>query len=506
MSREANSTLRRISLALLALVALWCVYWSFVARHYWEDDAYIHLEFARSIANGQGFAFNGRVVAGDTAPMWVLLLVFVHAFLVKWMVAGKVLAVLGALVGFSGVYALAQRLARSLPQEDAALFPALMTVLVAASPYTCYWIFSGMEALACAGLACWAVLMATYERPTRSSFLAGCLLAGIGPLVRPEMTFLAALLAVPLLGQWRRLPRDRNPASLAAGLLLFCGPTAAWLLYSLHAFGHMLPNTNAAKRAGPHDSIARRLVSVYAVGFPLVLAGAAGAVVYVAARGRKVWRSFSGAARSIWFGAGEAMGMPAEAWIIVLWTLVVTVFYIVNRTYVQTRYVLPIAPELLVVIVAAVVTLSRSLGRTVYALALLEMLVISLVIARPFVRNKGFNCEVSADLASYIRQHLPPGSPIGTYSIGEVAFLSQYPIIDTGGITRPEALEYINDSPIVQAHWAQTVGAQYFIGIKPQEHSALVYRRPTKVVGWTIHPSRYHKTEFVELWTLRPGD
>jgi hypothetical protein len=129
-----------------------------------------------------------------------------------------------------------------------------------------------------------------------------------------------------------------------------------------------------------------------------------------------------------------------------------------------------------------------------------------MLIARPFVRNKAFNCEVYADLAKYIRQHLPPGSPVGTYSIGEIAFLSQYPIIDTGGITQPEALQYINDSPIVQARWSQTMGARYFIGIKPQAHSELVYRRPTRFVGWTIHPSRYDRTELVELWTLRPGD
>ena len=91
----AQSRPARIASALL-LVLLWCIYWFVHAWHYWEDDAYIHLEFARSLAAGRGFAFNGRVVAGDTAPLWVFLLAAMHALVPGWLVAGKVLTALGA--------------------------------------------------------------------------------------------------------------------------------------------------------------------------------------------------------------------------------------------------------------------------------------------------------------------------------------------------------------------------------------------------------------------------
>ena len=76
---EQPQAASRARYLLLLLSALWCVYWFIHAWHYWEDDAYIHLEFARNVAAGHGFAFNGRVVAGDTAPLWVLLLAGVHA-------------------------------------------------------------------------------------------------------------------------------------------------------------------------------------------------------------------------------------------------------------------------------------------------------------------------------------------------------------------------------------------------------------------------------------------
>lgn len=79
----------------LLIAALWCVAWFVHARHYWEDDAYIHLEFARSVAQGHGYEFNGHLVNGDTSSLWVILLVISHAFILDWILAGKVLTVAG---------------------------------------------------------------------------------------------------------------------------------------------------------------------------------------------------------------------------------------------------------------------------------------------------------------------------------------------------------------------------------------------------------------------------
>jgi len=39
------------------------------------DDGWIHLHFARNLAEGAGFSYNpGHPVAGSTAPLWTLLL------------------------------------------------------------------------------------------------------------------------------------------------------------------------------------------------------------------------------------------------------------------------------------------------------------------------------------------------------------------------------------------------------------------------------------------------
>ena len=490
------------SALLLAVAALWCVYWFVHAWHYWEDDAYIHLEFARSLAAGQGFAFNGHVVAGDTAPLWVFLLEAMHAVIPDWLLSGKILTIFGALFGLTGAYAFARKLAASLNPADAALFPAAMVLLIVANPYSCYWIFSGMEPFAAAGLAFFAVLAATREVPSTTSFLTACLLAGIAPLMRPEMIFLTALLALPLLAQGLRLPA--RLAVLPAGLLLLCGPTAAWSLYSLHAFGHLLPNTNAAKRAAPTDSVVHRLVSIYSVGLPLILCGLIAGLAYLALRPASVRRSLQNALASTFRRAAKPASpgtLPLAGWIFLLWAAIATVFYIVNHTFVQTRYILVTAPALTIIVVALFLAASQRTGRVVYIAALVAALAISIVTVRPFIRNKGINCQITDSFALFLRDHLPPDAPVAVYAIGQISFVSQHPIVDTGGITQPGVIPYIYSDPGLRTRWARSVGAQYEImDHQPEPGAVAVYSGNLPFVGWTFHTARYATSSPNELW------
>lgn len=503
---------------LLAASLLWCVYWFLHARGYWEDDAWIHLEFARSLAAGQGFSFNGHVVAGDTAPLWVWLLAAAHTLIPDWFVAGKVLTVFAALFGLAGIHAFARRLAHDLlPEPAARIFPSAMVLLLVANPYTCYWIFSGMETVAAAGLACWATLAATRSRATPLSFLAACLLVGIGPLLRPEMTFLAALLVLPLVGQWRRL--TATPAirffCAAVGLVLLAGPSLAWSLYSLHAFGHLLPNTNAAKRAGPNQSVLRRLVVVYLTGLPVIFVSAIAAVAYSVVNASAVVRSLHNAIASALAKNPPESGtqstqpsvsrltLPSAAWVFILWTLIATLFYIANHTYVQTRYVLATAPGTIVVIFAMVWGRWPRRVRWLYVAAILYAMTISLVVVIPSIHNKAINGQSSRELALFIHDSLPPDAPVAVYSIGQIAFQSQHPLIDTGGITRPGAIRYLNAPMEFMAEWARSEGAQYYIGTAPPLPGSIrVFMVSTPYVGWTLHSSMYAQASTVSIWKL----
>jgi hypothetical protein len=513
-----SRTARIASALLIVLTILWCVYWFVHAWHYWEDDAYIHLEFARSVANGRGFAFNGRIVAGDTAPLWVCLLAASHALIPDWLVAGKLLTDLGALLALTGAYAFARRLAASIlpPGSVAELFPAALLLLIVANPYFCYWAFSGMESVSAFGLAFFAVLAATRYCPSTATFLTASFLAGIAPLLRPEMFFLSALLILPLIGQWRRLPA--KPASLSkltalfAALFLAASPLVLWSLYSLRAFGHLLPNTNAAKRAAPADSVVLHLLSIYSAGLPLLLCGLFAGVLYLLLSPFAVSRSLRNAVTSAFqsppqpsAASPQIRTLPLAGWIFILWPLIATLFYLADHTYVQTRYILVTAPGLTVVILLFALSLSARTGRVLYLTALAAALTVSLIATRPYIRNKALNCQTTHDLALYIHDHIPPDAPVAAYSIGQLAFDSQHPILDISGITRPAAIPYLNAPPQAMVQWARSQGAQYWIGVQPTPDAVLVNSATARFIGWSLHPARYRTSYQLELWKLPPS-
>ncbi len=146
------------------------------------------------------------------------------------------------------------------------------------------------------------------------------------------------------------------------------------------------------------------------------------------------------------------------------------------------------------------------MGRAVYGLALLSGLLTSLLIAWPLIRNKDIDCELSRQLALHIHDHVPANAPVAVYSIGEIAFYSQHPIIDTGGITRPGAIPYLDDPPAL-LRWARSEGAQYYITDKsPEPGSVLVFSTQQRSLGWTLHVKSYSESSPVGLWKLPPSD
>jgi hypothetical protein len=218
--------------------------WAYFSYGYIEDDAFIHLEYARSFSSGEGFAFAGQVTNGDTSPLWVLFVSFIHLFASDWIVSAKIACAIGLLIAVSGAW----RLASDLPRETAthALLPLAAVAVTVINPYFVHWSFSGMEATAALGLSFWAIWAVFNERgdpplkpPANRPLLAASLIA-IGPVLRPELLVFAALLGSVLLWRTRNL--------LLAVIMII--PVCIWTAYAIHAFGTLIPNTNAAKRGG----------------------------------------------------------------------------------------------------------------------------------------------------------------------------------------------------------------------------------------------------------------
>ena len=448
-----------LAVALLALSTVIVVLWFLAARGYWEDDAYIHLEFARSLA------------------------------------AGKALTACAAVFALSGAFVYARTLVRhALAPQATNLFAATMVLVFVTLPYFGYWAFSGMEALAAAGLACWGAAALATKPITPARLALAALAAGLAPLLRPEMAFFTVLLGLVLLQRWSKMP-DRSLSVLAAALLLACAPGLAWGMYAVRTFGSLLPNTNAAKRAAPGDSVLSRLVHTYAFGFPVVLLGL---LFIVACLLWSVLRR-SRISTSLW------SSLPSGGWLLFVWTAINCIFYVANHTFVQTRYLFVTAPVLTLALLALLANRWPRAYRSLLAFALVYGTWMSVMATRPLVRNKVRIDAIYAELAAQLRA-LPPDAPVATYSIGEAAFLGEHPLVDIGGITRPGAIPYLWDAgDDRRTAWIYTQGAQYeIIDHAPLPGATLLWSHNVPLTGWYFHPGMYGRTEGLQLWKLPP--
>ena len=195
------------------------------------DDSWIHLQFARNLAEGRGFSYNpGVPVSGSTAPLWTLALGATFAAFGSHPVLAKVLGTAGTL----GTAWLAGRLALIWAgRPDVAV---LASVLVALAGPMVWGALSGME-VALAGLL---VMAALVLHARGRAWVAGGAL-GLAAVARPE-----AVLLLPLF--WLAGPRTGQRALAWGGPVAGC--LAPWVAFNLVTTGTPLPATAAAKIEG----------------------------------------------------------------------------------------------------------------------------------------------------------------------------------------------------------------------------------------------------------------
>jgi arabinofuranosyltransferase len=195
------------------------------------DDSWIHFQFARNLAEGQGFSYNpGVPVAGSTAPLWTLLLGGLFA------VAGShphLAKVLGAAAALGAALAAARLALAWTGDRGAALLAGVLTAL---SGPLLWGALSGMEVSLAALLVTGGLLAHTQGRDG-----AAAALLALAVLARPECVLVFTLV-------WAAGPLTRRR------LALFTGCAAAvvgpWVAFNVATTGTPLPATAAAKIEG----------------------------------------------------------------------------------------------------------------------------------------------------------------------------------------------------------------------------------------------------------------
>jgi hypothetical protein len=213
------------------------------------DDAFIHLQYARRLAEGHFFSFvpGEGYSSGATSPLWPVLLAPFHALGLRGVTLLDAAWAFGTLA-HAAVAVETYRLASRLAGRAAAAGAALMCLLFGAFAW---FAWSGMETVPFA----WALMRAARvsaefcepaprpraecRRPTEAGLLA---MAAIAPLLRPEGVIASVIVATALAVR----PRKGSRARRLLALLALAGPLIVPFIH-LAFTGHAAASTTIVK-------------------------------------------------------------------------------------------------------------------------------------------------------------------------------------------------------------------------------------------------------------------
>lgn len=419
------------------------------------DDSWIHLAFARNLAEGHGLALHPDAgpVGGSTAPLWTALTalgVVAAPADIPWMVLLGVLCHLG---GLGATWLLARELGL-----DRGL-AALATSLALATGWLTWSALSGMEIPLFILLSVGGTVLHLRERAATHRSPLSLAVLGLSVLARPEGLLLVVLASGDRLLRFRRRddgalawrpPGGPELAELARGLGLAALAVAPVALFYTWIGGSPLPSTLGAKTAGQglHLPVLRDLHAAAGVFFRaqpwMTVLAAAGAVTLVRRLGTPRDR---GLLPALWLAGlplaysclGGAGGSPLLG----------------NFG----RYLFPLFPVLVVLGTLGLEPFARALGagsgpapgrriggstvRGALALAALVLLFAPTVVdcartATLYARNVADVEAGDVRFARWLAERLPEQAVVATMDVGALSAILPNRIVDLAGIGDPE--------------------------------------------------------------------
>jgi hypothetical protein len=397
------------------------------------DDSWIHLHFARNLAEGAGFAYNpGTPVAGSTAPLWTLLLAGGARVAGASLAMAKTLGVAAAL----GAACLLRRAALAWGAPPATALAAGIALLWS-GPFA-WGALSGMEVTLAALLVAGSLLALARDRPGWTAVLGA-----LATLARPEASVLLPLLAVA------RRPTLRRLALFAAIVVVALLPFVAFCLATT---GTPFPATAAAKVEG----------------------GLLGRLVGVREAARVTWLERPGAFGGEWLEwlwhthpllplalpaialawrrAGRALGIAGLVLLAHPLAMALLAPYR-GPAFQEGRYSIHLLPVGLLMLAVALGPWRRppapsrkAMGALAASVARVVYLAAALVALAPAADRYAWGVQninaMQVHLGRWADAHVPREATLAVNDIGAIAYVSRRRVLDLMGLVTPEIRPY----------------------------------------------------------------
>lgn len=392
------------------------------------DDAWIHLTYARNLAEHGEWAFRlGQHSAGSTAPLWTGLLSigfliglapYVWTYLLGW-----------AVLTLVGVYG--EHVTRKLVVSYTSRIPWAGLFFIFAWHLT-WSAVSGMETLL-HGLIILIVLGELIRGSRR--YLSLGVLAGLSIWVRPDgLTLLGPILFTALLSEtsWHQRSQAIGKTLLGFGALFF-----PYLLFNLALSGNPMPNTFYAKQAEYEafwlsktflDRIAEYIWPILASPFLALIPGA------------------------VWWLAKSVRSRNWGSLTSLLWVLgYIAIYFARLPAYQHGRYMIPTLPVIYLWGVLGFLELTTLPRLHQRLIALWQITVVILALAFEFIGARQNAYDVfwieseMVTTARWVEQNIPSNARLAVHDIGALGYYVQNPLVDMAGLITPEVVPFIRD-------------------------------------------------------------
>ncbi len=415
------------------------------------DDAWIHQDFARTLAQHGVFAYApDRGGAGSTSPLWVLLLTpaqLVPGGAPLWLVVGWADA-LGVLSLFGLAWATGEL--TNIWLADAGERVQTLSALAAGLAVLVEWhltwaALSGMETIFFVFLC--MLLLVGVSRRWHPAWLGA--LVALLTTTRPEGVILALLAAA-----YFARPSDAHAHAISQRwrvLFIYLGVYALGLVPLLVvnevAAGSLLPSTFYAK--GVYYALGTGELTRLA-GYTLGVLGFVGSSPLVAL-------GVPGMAYALWLARRD--WKHSTQWLALCWAIALVGVYAVHLpvVYQNGRYLMAILPVLLALGVAGSLRFVALGGFRFLPGALLvltlAMGVLSVIRgAGIYASNVHYINDYQVETALWLRANTAPDAVVATHDIGAIGYFSGRQVIDLGGLTQPEIVPLLGDQEALIAY------------------------------------------------------